>query len=51
MKFTEAFPSMCPAFWLTCEAALCISAMVMDSPLGFLDWTLLLTFGSLLCLG
>lgn len=50
-KFTEAFPSMCFASWLACEVTLCVTATIMDSPLGFLDWALLLTFGSLLCLG
>lgn len=50
-KFTESFPSMCSVSWLTCEVVLCISAAVMESSLGFLDWVLLLTFGSLVCLG
>ena len=50
-KFTESFSSMCCVSWLTCEVTLCISAAVVEASLGFFDWVLLLTFGSLVCLG
>lgn len=50
-KFSESFSSMCFASWVACEVALCVSAAVMESSLGILDWVLLLTFGSLVCLG
>lgn len=52
LRFDKALPDMITASWLVGAVLNVILSVALEpEPLGFLDWLLLLLFGSLVCLG